>query len=178
MESTISSGPTFSRAHTHHVRLTRRAEGDDLPLLPCSHERRRFLCALPIGKSVHVGRVRGVVASADEHPSSSRSRETGWLALRSENTCPDCFRGSNRTTRALRCAHRPTRYFGPQRTVRSRTLPAGSASSKPSLNQRVQPRGRRVSRRTPKTFRRFLALMVASEGRRGDMIWSIPSLPI
>jgi hypothetical protein len=53
-------------------------------------------------------------------------------------------------------------YFGPHRTVRSLTLPAASTSNRPSWNQRVQPRGRRVSRRTPKTFRRFLALMVDS----------------
>lgn len=54
----------------------------------------------------------------------------------------------------------------------------GSASSKPSLNQRVQPRGRRVSRRTPKTFRRFLAFMIASEGRRGDDLVHLKSTPI
>ena len=40
-------------------------------------------------------------------------------------------------------------YLCAQRTVRSRTPPAISVSSNPSLNHRVQPRGRRVSRRTP-----------------------------
>ena len=67
-------------------------------------------------------------------------------------------------TMGSRCQGRV--YFGPQRTVRSRILPAASASNKPSWNQRVQPRGRRVSRRTPNTFRRFLALMVDSVGRK------------